>query len=123
MEVTIHYGPTVLSSEDEAQVRQRIHFALERLSGRIRTLQVRLSDLNGPRGGIDKRCTMQAVLTRHGSLVVDVKGADAVVAAGLAAKRLARRVSNASERSRDLRRRGAGKGIAATPIGDNGGAQ
>jgi len=105
MDMTIHHGKSSLTPADEAQVRERVHFALERLSSRIRTLDVRFADLNGPRGGIDQQCTMEAILVRHGSLVVAVKHVDAVAAASEAANCLARRVTDTNERLRHLRRR------------------
>jgi len=123
MEVTIHHGKTPLSITDEAQVRQRVHSAFDRLNSHIRSVEVRLADLNGPRGGIDKRCTMEAILPRHGTLVVEARHADAVAAATEAAKRLSRRVADASERSRDLRRRAAVQTIETTTAGGNGGTQ
>ena len=44
---------------DAAHVaQQRLRFALGRFADRVRSLTVRLSDINGPRGGRDKRCTI-----------------------------------------------------------------
>lgn len=40
-------------------VRKRALLALGRFSTRIANVVVRLEDLNGPKGGIDKRCTIE----------------------------------------------------------------
>jgi putative sigma-54 modulation protein len=106
MKVHIQRRNTVVPPATEAAILERIHFALGRLSHRIRTLRVGFDDLNGPRGGVDKLCTIEAVLDHRSPIVVE--GTDhGVVAAGTrAARRLARRVSDEFERSRDLRRRG-----------------
>lgn len=40
-------------------VERRVRFALRRLSGRVPRADVQLSDVNGPRGGIDKRCQIE----------------------------------------------------------------
>ncbi len=37
-------------------VARRLRFALGRFGGSIRQITVRVADVNGPRGGIDKRC-------------------------------------------------------------------
>ncbi len=39
--------------------QQRLRFSLRRLSWLVPRATVRLSDVNGPRGGIDKRCQLE----------------------------------------------------------------
>lgn len=108
MKVVIQPGKTLVLPATEKAVLERIHYALGRISHRIRTLRVRFDDLNGPRGGIDKRCTLEAVLEHGGPLVAEVMDGNVVVAGTRAARRLARRVSDQFERSRDVRRRDPG---------------
>jgi len=50
---------------------RRLHFALGRASGQISRLTVRLSDLNGPRGGEDKRCLLRITLTGAPTLPIE----------------------------------------------------
>jgi putative sigma-54 modulation protein len=40
-------------------VRNRAELALGRFSNRIASVVVRLEDMNGPKGGIDKRCSIE----------------------------------------------------------------
>jgi len=51
--------------------QQRILFALTYCSGHISRVVVRLSDINGPRGGADKRCHVQVVLAGIPDVVVE----------------------------------------------------
>ena len=50
-----------IAATDDLQdyVRGRIHFALGRFAGRIKSLSVRLADVNGPRGDVDKCCDIR----------------------------------------------------------------
>jgi ribosome-associated translation inhibitor RaiA len=114
MKVRIQQGKAEMQTGTEEAILERVHFALARLSHRIQTLQIRLDDMNGPRGGVDKRCVMEAVLAHHGRLVVEVSDEDLLAAVSRAARRLARRVADEFERTRDLRRDGSG-GMSAAP--------
>ena len=51
-------------------VDKRIRFALAHISHRLRRVDVRLSDLNGPRGGIDKRCLIEVRINRHPPVII-----------------------------------------------------
>jgi hypothetical protein len=55
-------------------VDRRVAFELSRFGRQVRTVSVNLEDLNGPRGGIDKRCSMQADLTPGGRVRVEKTG-------------------------------------------------
>ncbi len=60
--------------------RQRDHidrcllFAFHRFSSHIRSIDVWLTDFNGPKGGDDLQCRMKVVLDGKGELVVEGKG-------------------------------------------------
>lgn len=74
--------------------RRRFEFALGRFHGRVQSVAVRLVDLNGPRGGIDKRCRVTVRLTEpKRTLVLEDTDADAVVAVDRLADRTARTVA------------------------------
>ena len=53
---------------------RRVRFALRRLSWLVPRAKVQLSDINGPRGGIDKRCRIE----------IDAAGAQPVLVTALA---------------------------------------
>ncbi len=48
-----------LTADLEEYVRRRIHFALGRFAGTIKSVSVQLADLNGARGGVDKSCDIR----------------------------------------------------------------
>lgn len=51
--------------------RRRLHFAMAYCGDHIKRVVIRLSDINGPRGGADKRCHVQVVLTGMPDVVVE----------------------------------------------------
>jgi hypothetical protein len=60
-----------LSAELRDYVTRRVHFGLGRFVGRIKSLSVRLADINGPReGGIDKSCHIRVDAGRSQKVIV-----------------------------------------------------
>lgn len=57
------------------QAESRVRFATQRLSSFVSRAVVRLKDLNGPRGGVDKLCQIQFNTANGGVLVVSSRGA------------------------------------------------
>ncbi|MBA2660933.1 MAG: HPF/RaiA family ribosome-associated protein [Bradymonadaceae bacterium] len=70
MRIDIHASGFALTDSIETHLQRRIAFALDRLRGRIRCVSVKLSDINGSRGGIDKRSQLQVQLTDASDVVV-----------------------------------------------------
>lgn len=82
-------------------VSRRLDFAVRRFSHRIVRLVVRLVDVNGPKGGPDKRCRIVATLSpEERRIVVEATAADAYAAVSQAAIRLDERVSRELARRR-----------------------
>lgn len=83
---------------------RRLEFSLGRFASRVRSLHVRLTDLNGPRGGMDKKCLIAIRLDRPRRLiVVEDVDSDEKVAIGRAADRVARAVARAVRSTSDWR--------------------
>jgi hypothetical protein len=57
-------------------VESRVRAATHRMSGLLSRAVVRLKDLNGPRGGIDKQCQIQINTASGSVLVVSSRGTD-----------------------------------------------
>ena len=59
---------------DGAQMRdlthERLRFALRRLSTFVPRAKVQFSDINGPRGGVDKRCQVELSSEKAGTVVI-----------------------------------------------------
>ena len=84
---------------------RRIGFAFDRVADRIREVVVRLTNVNGPRGGDDKLCRVQVHLASGGSLVLRDRDASAYRAIDRSVRRIKRIVEDEIRRKRDLRRR------------------
>ncbi len=84
---------------------RRLRFALGSTSSRVRRIVMRLADENGPRGGADKRCTIQANLAGAPPVVIEQQETDLYVAidraAGRAGRTVARQLKKAAGRRRD----------------------
>jgi putative sigma-54 modulation protein len=103
----IHIQGRNLSVTDEvrAHVERRLHFALGACCRQVKRILVRLSDINGPRGGNDKRCHVEVVLAGQ-AVVVEKTDADVYLAVGRAASTASRTVMRRLGRRRDIRRNG-----------------
>jgi hypothetical protein len=94
-----------VNESQHAHVERRLLYTLGRFGNRVRRVMLRLEDLNGPRGGLDKRCHIEARLAGRGVLVVDVRDVELEPAVSRAAERMARRVREELAARRDVRRR------------------
>lgn len=105
MRVLIH--PRGITAD--AEFRDHVTLALEAGLGtvlpRLRRVDAYLTDVNGPRGGPDKRCRVVAHGVATGPVVVERTGGDPVAAAAAAAARCRRVVLARLKRGRDRRRR------------------
>ena len=92
MQIEIHaHGFTTTEALYE-HVTKRLQHALGCCADRISRVMVRLSDINGPRGGVDKRCQIQVRLATLADVVIEDTQADLYVAIDRATERAARTV-------------------------------
>ena len=76
--------------------QRRLESALNRFAPRVRGVSVRVTDLNGPKGGPDKRCLVAVRLERPNRLIlIEQVHEDEIVAIGRAVDRAARAVARA----------------------------
>ncbi len=83
---------------------RRVRFVLRRLGWLVPRAEVQMSDVNGPRGGIDKRCQVELRTDGAGSVVVTSVASDWRTALDKALARAARLLTRVSSRGRDTRR-------------------
>jgi len=83
-------------------LERRLRFALGRFDGRVLRVTARLADVNGPRGGADKRCQLRALLRPAAQVVVDDTDADLYAAIDRATERMGRAVTRAVQRARAM---------------------
>lgn len=101
MKIEVRASNVPISEPLALHIMKRLDFALRRYAERIDHVIVRLVDLNGPKGGADKRCTLSAQLVSPvEKLIVVATDADAYVAVNQAAARLDSRTTRAIRRSR-----------------------
>jgi len=93
MQIDIQSRGFKLTEGLRTQAERRVRFAFGSTSGRVRSVVMRLADENGPRGGVDKRCTIRANLSGIPPVVIEQQEADLYVAIDRAADRAARAVS------------------------------
>lgn len=79
---------------------QRLQFALNRNDQCVTKIKVRLADINGPRGGVDKRCQIDLSLAGHNDIVIEDTETNLYVAIDRASDRCARTLSRRLERAR-----------------------
>jgi ribosome hibernation promoting factor len=83
-------------------LERRLRFALGRFAARIDRVRVRLSDVNGPRGGVDKQCRIAVALIPRGGVMVGGSGRDPFALVARTAKRIGWSVRRALEHRRRL---------------------
>ena len=49
---------------------ERVHFSLRRIKEMVAWARVQFSDVNGPRGGVDKRCQVELKTDSAGTVVI-----------------------------------------------------
>jgi putative sigma-54 modulation protein len=92
-----------LHDTDREEMERRLQFALSRFNGRIYQVTVGLADLNGPRGGADKKCRLVVRLIPSGKVTIEETHANVSAAVALAADRASRAVGRELRRRRDAR--------------------
>jgi putative sigma-54 modulation protein len=103
MKIDIRSSNLPRSESLHAHIERKLAFALGRFADRIRVVHVRVRDLNGPRGGIDKLCRMVLFVAPRSSLVVEATDADAYAAVSQAALKLQERFVRNLTRKRGAR--------------------
>jgi ribosome-associated translation inhibitor RaiA len=93
---------------------ERLRFAMRRIALHVPVARVQMSDVNGPRGGIDKRCTLELRTHGAGNLVVIASAKAWRTAFEAALAKAARALVKAWQRGRSHPR--ADKRIRLTPL-------
>ncbi|MBF0470375.1 MAG: HPF/RaiA family ribosome-associated protein [Gammaproteobacteria bacterium] len=101
MQIDIQARNFPLTSVLRGHVKRRLGFALSARDENIMRIKVRLSDINGPRGGADKCCHIQVVLPHLPDVVIEDTEVDLYAAIDRAADRAGRTVGRRLARHRD----------------------
>lgn len=94
--------------QDGARIREfavsRVQFVMRRLAWLVSRAKVRFSDLNGPRGGVDKCCHLELKTDRAGTVTITSKASDWHAALETSLERASRMLLRKRQRRRDLDR-------------------
>jgi ribosome-associated translation inhibitor RaiA len=96
-----------LDEEQRALIRQKLGAKLGKFAASIERVTVRMTDENGPRGGVDHVCNVKVVLSGLPSVVVERRDASPHAAIDVALRATERAVRRSVNRRRmkPLRRR------------------
>lgn len=83
---------------------RRLRFVLRRLTWLVPRARVRLDDVNGPRGGVDKQCRVELKTAQSGTVVITAMAREWPVALDTALARAARTLVRVWRRERRLPR-------------------
>jgi ribosome-associated translation inhibitor RaiA len=115
IEITIDEVNPEIAPQLRAYAERRLTFALRRFHQQVRYVRLRLTDVNGPKHGVDARCALTAQLTNGKQVFVEATTSWPFRSVTQAAGRLSeavRRVSscNQSFHVEGSSRRGTGGG-------------
>lgn len=91
---------SVLSPGDREYLRRKLGQKLRKFASAVERSSVRVEDVNGPRGGADKRCRIKVVLRGLPSVVVEELHESLHAAMDGALTRMERAVHRTTERRR-----------------------
>jgi ribosome-associated translation inhibitor RaiA len=101
MQIQVNAADAQTRDVDEEMVRNEVLKAMERFASRITRIEVHVKDVNGPKSGDDKQCTMEARLAGLDPMTVTADAPDVRSAVISAAGKLQRKVQS------DLEKRGS----------------
>ena len=104
MQIDIQARNFSLTDALRNHIERRLSFALSSRDDYIQRVMVRLSDINGPRGGTDKCCHIQVVLPQLTDVVIVDTEVNLYTAIDRAADRAGRTVGRKLARHRDRAR-------------------
>lgn len=88
MELSIRGRHLVLPDPLKRYAMRRLRFSVGAFDSHVNGIDVRLTDVNGPRGGIDKQCLIAVALQPIGRVFARAMGSDAYAAIDRAAARV-----------------------------------
>jgi len=106
MQIDIQARRFTLTDALRSHAERRLRLALTCCDDHIQRVVMRLSDINGPRGGVDKHCHLQVVLAGLPAVVIEDTEADMYVAINRATDRAGRTLIRKVNRQQTLLKQG-----------------
>lgn len=82
----------------------KLHYAFDQFGRWVHDVALAIEDLNGPKGGVDKRCRVAVTIPRHRSVVVEGRGEDLFAVVTDSIDRAARALARVRDRRHSRRR-------------------
>jgi putative sigma-54 modulation protein len=103
MKIHVRFRNQEPSAELRAHATRRIHFYLSRFGEEISSIGLRISDVNGPKGGLDQQCQVTVRGRRLSTVVIEELRDSSYAAIDLALERAGHAVGRDLERARTAR--------------------
>lgn len=103
MEIEVRGRHMRLTEALRQYVEKRLRFALGRFDNGVRRALVRLEDTNGPKGGVDKRCSLELYVDGQKPSVAQAVDVDMYAAIDRASGVAGRMLSTARAKRREFR--------------------
>lgn len=100
MDILINSADRETRGVDEKPIQDEIRSALERFESRITRVEVHLKDVNGPKAGNDKQCTIEARPAGMDPIAVTADSEDLWTAITDAAAKLQRKLQTEFDKKR-----------------------
>jgi len=106
MQIDIQARRFTLTDALRSHAERRLRLALTCCDDHIQRIVMRLSDINGPRGGVDKHCHLQVILAGLPDVIIEDTEADMYVAINRASDRAGRTLIRKVNRQQTLLKQG-----------------
>jgi len=106
MQIDIQARHFTLTDALRSHAERRLRLALTCCDDHIQRIVMRLSDINGPRGGVDKHCHLQVILAGLPDVIIEDTEADMYVAINRASDRAGRTLVRRVNRQQTLLKQG-----------------
>jgi ribosomal subunit interface protein len=100
MQVEIHSRGFDLTPAIKDHALKRLHAVVARFEGQVTGIHVTLEDVNGPKGGLDKRCRIRVDGVPGGAAPFEAQTSDLYEAIDVAAGKIGRWLGKALEHRR-----------------------
>ncbi len=85
-------------------LQHKLHYAFDQFGRWVQGVTLAVEDMNGPKGGVDKRCRVKVSVPRHPVVVVEGRGAELVAVVNDAIDRAAQALARLRDRRHTRRR-------------------
>ena len=102
MSIEIRWSAPQFNEKSKHIVSRRLQTLMWRFRAFLMRVRVCFSDVNGPKGGVDKRCIVSAKLRSPGKITIISEGMDYLEAFQTSLARLIRSVQRELKKQRDM---------------------